>query len=389
MLAGARCRRTGLVGFSELEVANVTVRSALWGREAVVMRPCGPRSRDCAERRSPHRFCNISISLTKRKGAMSGRRYTHCNRTARIAEPGAARYGERPRARGHPGRKQGQNQVREDRMSLRINTNIEAFNAHRQLVGTADEHVEVDGEALLGPAHQPRRRRRRRPRHLREDARPDPRHRAGPAATRWTASRMVQTAEGALNEVHSILQRVRELAVQYNNGTLSTARPRGHHGRDRAALRRGAAASSRTTPFNGINVLELDDADHLPGRRQRRRDDHDHARPRPRRPTYNYFASVFVSTFTAGGADIDAIGRCALLGRRHPGHARRGRRTASSTRSRTSRPTRRTSRPPRARIRDTDMATEMTTFTKLQILQQSGVCDARDRRTRRRTRFSR
>ena len=34
---------------------------------------------------------------------------------------------------------------------------------------------------------------------------------------------IVQSAEGALNEVHAILQRVRELAVQYNNGTLSTA----------------------------------------------------------------------------------------------------------------------------------------------------------------------
>ena len=32
---------------------------------------------------------------------------------------------------------------------------------------------------------------------------------------------LVQTAEGALNEVHAILQRVRELAVQYDNGTLS------------------------------------------------------------------------------------------------------------------------------------------------------------------------
>ena len=33
---------------------------------------------------------------------------------------------------------------------------------------------------------------------------------------------LVQTAEGALNEMHSILQRIRELAVQFGNGTLST-----------------------------------------------------------------------------------------------------------------------------------------------------------------------
>ena len=33
---------------------------------------------------------------------------------------------------------------------------------------------------------------------------------------------LVQTAEGALNEVHSMLQRVRDLKVQFDNGTLST-----------------------------------------------------------------------------------------------------------------------------------------------------------------------
>ena len=33
---------------------------------------------------------------------------------------------------------------------------------------------------------------------------------------------LVQTAEGALGEVHSMLQRVRDLKVQYNNGTLTT-----------------------------------------------------------------------------------------------------------------------------------------------------------------------
>src|SRR5256885_1347793 len=32
---------------------------------------------------------------------------------------------------------------------------------------------------------------------------------------------LVQTAEGSLNEVHSMLQRIRELAVQYSNGTNS------------------------------------------------------------------------------------------------------------------------------------------------------------------------
>ena len=40
---------------------------------------------------------------------------------------------------------------------------------------------------------------------------------------------LVQTAEGALAEVHSMLQRVRDLKVQFNNGTLERRR----QGRDR------------------------------------------------------------------------------------------------------------------------------------------------------------
>ena len=65
---------------------------------------------------------------------------------------------------------------------------------------------------------------------------------------------LVQTAEGNLDEVHAMLQRVRELAVQYKNGTLSTT--------DQAAIqtevnqlaseieRIGARAK-----FNGITLL--------------------------------------------------------------------------------------------------------------------------------------
>ncbi|MBS7037666.1 MAG: flagellin, partial [Ligilactobacillus ruminis] len=34
---------------------------------------------------------------------------------------------------------------------------------------------------------------------------------------------LVQTAEGALNETHSILERMRDLAVQGSNGTLTSA----------------------------------------------------------------------------------------------------------------------------------------------------------------------
>ncbi len=65
---------------------------------------------------------------------------------------------------------------------------------------------------------------------------------------------LVQTAEGALTEVHSMLQRVRELKVQYDNGTLSTE--------DKAAidaeftqLKTEIAAIRDDTAFNKNDLL--------------------------------------------------------------------------------------------------------------------------------------
>jgi flagellin len=65
---------------------------------------------------------------------------------------------------------------------------------------------------------------------------------------------MVQTAEGNLDEVHSMLQRVRELAVQYKNGSLDdNARTSIQNEVNQLAseiTRIGDSAS-----FNGINLL--------------------------------------------------------------------------------------------------------------------------------------
>src|SRR5437870_9595575 len=112
-------------------------------------------------------------------------------------------------------------------MSLRIQNNVEAFNAHRQLVGTGREMSKAMERLASGY----------RINRAADDA-------AGLAISEklraqiggvgqaqrnaQDAVSLVQTAEGALNEVHSMLQRVRDLAVQYNNGTLATA--------DRAAI---------------------------------------------------------------------------------------------------------------------------------------------------------
>src|SRR5436305_1047647 len=106
-------------------------------------------------------------------------------------------------------------------MSLRINTNVEAFNAHRQLVGTSDALAKSMERLSSGY----------RINRAADDA-------AGLAISEklqgqitgldqaqrnaQDAISLVQTAEGSLTEVHAMLQRVRELAVQYKNGSLST-----------------------------------------------------------------------------------------------------------------------------------------------------------------------
>src|SRR5919205_423501 len=107
-------------------------------------------------------------------------------------------------------------------MSLRIQNNVEAFNAHRNLSGT-EERLATSMERLSSGYRINR---------AADDA-------AGLAISErlrgqiggldqaqrnaQDAVSLVQTAEGSLTEVHAMLQRVRELAVQYKNGSLSSA----------------------------------------------------------------------------------------------------------------------------------------------------------------------
>src|SRR5690242_6193219 len=104
-------------------------------------------------------------------------------------------------------------------MGLRIQNNLDAFNTHRQLQissGAASKSMEklssgyrinraADDAAGLAISEKMR----------------------GQIGGLDQAQRnaqdgisLVQTAEGALNEVHSMLQRVRDLKVQFDNGTL-------------------------------------------------------------------------------------------------------------------------------------------------------------------------
>jgi len=66
---------------------------------------------------------------------------------------------------------------------------------------------------------------------------------------------VIQTAEGSLNEVHSILQRVRDLAVQAGNGS-NNADSRGAIATEVEALGAELTRISASTNFNGINLLD-------------------------------------------------------------------------------------------------------------------------------------
>jgi flagellin len=106
-------------------------------------------------------------------------------------------------------------------MGLRIQNNIEAFNTHRQLLTSSNAAAKSMEKLSSGY----------RINRAADDA-------AGLAISEKMRGQiggldqaqrnaqdgvsLVQTAEGALNEVHSMLQRVRDLKVQFDNGTLST-----------------------------------------------------------------------------------------------------------------------------------------------------------------------
>ncbi len=65
---------------------------------------------------------------------------------------------------------------------------------------------------------------------------------------------LVQTAEGAYNEVHSILGRMRELGVQSSNGTLTSA-DRANVNEEFTALSNEVTRIANSTNFNGIQLL--------------------------------------------------------------------------------------------------------------------------------------
>jgi flagellin len=139
-------------------------------------------------------------------------------------------------------------------MALRINTNVEAVAAHRHVRVASDRlavamqrlssglriNTAADDAAGLGISERLR----------------------GQIRGLEQANRniqdgisMLQTAEAALETVHQILHRARELAVQYNNGVYSTAQKQAIS-RELIQLSNEVARIEGQTQFNGIPLLQ-------------------------------------------------------------------------------------------------------------------------------------
>ncbi|MBN8252972.1 flagellin [Priestia flexa] len=67
---------------------------------------------------------------------------------------------------------------------------------------------------------------------------------------------LIQTAEGGMQEVHSMLQRMRELAVQSSNGTYQDTEDRAYLDAEVQQLKQEIDRISQTTQFNGTQLLD-------------------------------------------------------------------------------------------------------------------------------------
>jgi flagellin len=253
-------------------------------------------------------------------------------------------------------------------MSLRIQTNIEAYDAHRNLVGT-QKQLSTAMERLSSGFRINR---------AADDA-------AGLAISEKLGSQigglaqasrnaqdavsLVQTGEGALAEVQSMLQRVRDLAVQFNNGTLSAS--------DQAAITAEVAQLcaeisdiGKQTSFNGISLLSGSTTITF----QVGANDNESMTVSSvslfgSGTTYQVNSAIFGFTGVVSLASVDAAIQSVSNSRS----------TFGSVQNRLEHRLNNIStyqenlQASQSRIKDVDMASEMVNFTKLQILNQAGT----------------
>ncbi len=250
-------------------------------------------------------------------------------------------------------------------MSLRIQSNPEAMNAHRQLIGTSDK-LQKSMERLSSGYRINRAADDAAGLAISEKLRGQISGISQAMRNTQDAVSLVQTAEGALHEVHSMLQRVRELAVQFKNGTLSTD--------DRLAIQSevnqlqdeiGRIGSQ--VQFNGVQLLDNNS-----------------------QITFQVGAMdgeiITVSTVSLGSAIGANAFALTTLGATDIGEIDTAINNVSSQRAEFGAVQNRLDHTlanlatyhenlvaSESRVRDADMAQEMVNFTKLQILQQAGT----------------
>lgn len=139
-------------------------------------------------------------------------------------------------------------------MGMQINTNISALNAHRNLSNTQND-LSKSLEKLSSGLRINRAADDAAGLSISEGLRSQANGLGVAARNAQDGISVIQTAEGALTEVHSILQRVRDLAVQAGSDS-NNADSRDALTTEATALGEELARISDTTNFNGINLMD-------------------------------------------------------------------------------------------------------------------------------------
>ena len=252
-------------------------------------------------------------------------------------------------------------------MSLRIQNNVEAFNAHRQLVSTSTK-LQKSMERLSSGYRINRAADDAAGLAISEKLRGQIQGLAQAQRNSNDAVSMVQVGEASLVEVHTMLQRIRELAVQYKNGSLSTA--------DREAIQSEvnqlASEIERIgteSEFNNIKLLNANARLTF----QVGAEDGQYISVSTISLSQTIGTAAYGLTTAASGAnDISEIDAAivAVSAQRATFGAVQNRLEHTLSNLATYEENLTASE---SRIRDVDMAKEMSTFTKLQILQQAGT----------------
>lgn len=248
-------------------------------------------------------------------------------------------------------------------MGLRIQNNVEAFNAHRNVTATAGKLGKAMEKLSSGY----------RINHAADDAaglaiseklRAQIQGLSQAARNAQDAVSLVQTAEGALTEVHAMLNRIRELAVQFKNGSLSATDLTAVTS-EIAALTAEIERIGTQSKFNGISLLSAAGSITF----QVGASDGETIAV----AVISLGAATSITTLSLGSAtalaSVDAA-IAAISSTRASFGAVQNRLEYTLSNLATYQENLLASK---SRIRDVDMASEMVNFTKLQILQQAGT----------------